>query len=113
MNQTKVTNGLVTLEVKEILYQNSSERTETFIATIVCPYCSKSIAVAHSTAERPNGVPSKPWWNTSNFDTHLKMHQYCFDVEPENKTTEILSEYLSIFTISIAININSRIYCIL
>lgn len=101
MNLTKVSNGLVSLEVEETLNEKLSERSENLVASITCPYCSKCIGVAHSSAERPSGIVSQPWWNTSNFDSHLKKHQNCFDVEQESGAFEVLGEYQNSFTVKI------------
>lgn len=93
MGLTKVSNDLVAIETDETSDENSSDRPDRFSARIVCPFCAKRIPVAHSSAKLPNGRLSKPWWNTSNFDDHLKKHQYNFDVEKGDETSEVLSKY--------------------
>lgn len=37
-------------------------------ANLMCPYCLKSSSVTLSYSERS----TKPWWNTSNFDSHVQ-----------------------------------------
>ncbi|KAG4072027.1 hypothetical protein HA402_008468 [Bradysia odoriphaga] len=80
MKLTKVSNDLVTVEIKESIDENSDK----LMAKINCPFCLKSIPVAHSSARLPSGRLSKAWWNTSNFDNHLKSHRYSFAEKAEH-----------------------------
>lgn len=103
MKLTKMSSDLVTVEIDETSNESLSDREKNLIAKIICPFCSKSITAAHSSARLSSGLPGKPWWNTSNFDSHLKMHhypsQYHFPDKNDklvegNLSNEVLSEYV-------------------
>lgn len=81
MKLTKVSSGLVTMEIEESVDRNLPDK---LMARINCPFCIKSIHIAHSSAQLPSGRLSKAWWNTSNFDNHLKMHGYGFVEKGKN-----------------------------
>lgn len=86
MKLTKVSQGLVEIE------ESSDENSDRMIAKINCPFCSKSIPVAHSSAQLASGRSSKAWWNTSNFDSHLQAHKYSF-VDKGNETVKFYPRY--------------------
>lgn len=84
MKLTTVSNDLVTIDKTYDEGLNESG----CIGIIVCPFCSKKINVAYSYAKLSNGRPGKPWWNTSNFDSHLKMHQFHYEEEENEDPSE-------------------------
>lgn len=74
---TKTSTDLATVEIDTSSQASSSDKTVRYVGSIKCPLCSKIIPVSHSSTPRSNGCSGKPWWNTSNFDSHL-THKHCF-----------------------------------
>lgn len=65
------------MSTDQLLFQIQIELDEE-VAHIRCPYCFKSSSVALSYSERPN----KPWWNTSNFNSHVqRIHKDLSDFD--------------------------------
>lgn len=57
----------------QVKIDNSHVGSTRYIGAIHCPLCSTPIQVSHSSNQHLNEDSGQPWWNSSNYDRHLKL----------------------------------------